>query len=204
MHGLTVPAGIVAVVRAATAAEALTIGTGLARAGVGTIEITLTVPGAVEVIAELSRDPALRVGAGTVLDAAAVSRVAAAGATFVVAPDTDPDVLAAAHAHALPAVPGALTPTEIRYAAKLGADAVKVFPVGAVGGAAYVRAVREPLPDIPLVVSGGIGLDDVAGHFAAGAHAVCLGGALIDRAAAAADDVDAVTAHAHRALSHLP
>lgn len=202
-HVLTAPAGIVAVVRAPTAREALTIGLGLARGGVGTIEITLTVPGAVEVIAELSRDPAVLVGAGTVLDAAAVAAVAGAGAAFVVAPDTDPLVLDAARAHGLPMVPGALTPTEIRRAWVLGAAAVKVFPVGSVGGPAYVRAVREPLPDVPLVVSGGISLAAVADHLAAGVRAVCLGSALIDRTAAAAGDTDAVAEHARAALAEL-
>lgn len=200
---LTAPAGVVAVVRAPTAREALTIGLGLARGGVGTIEITLTVPGAVAVIAELSRDPAVLVGAGTVLDAAAVAAVAAAGAAFVVAPDTDPLVVAAARAHGLPVVPGALTPTEIRRAWALGADAVKVFPVGSVGGPGYVRAVREPLPDVPLVVSGGIALTAVGDYLAAGVRAVCLGSALIDRAAAAAGDTDAVADHARAALAQL-
>jgi len=198
-----VPAGIIAVIRAPSAAEALTIGRGLVAGGVGTLELTLTVPDAVEVIDQLVRDGGARVGAGTVLSPASVTAVGEVGASFVVAPDTDPAVLEAAVARGLVTIPGALTPTEIRRAFLYGATAVKVFPVAAAGGPGYIRAVREPLPDIGLVVSGGISLDDVADYLTAGARAVCLGGALIDRRAAAAGDIDGVAEHCRRALRHL-
>ena len=118
-------------------------------------------------------------------------------------PVTDPAVLARAHDRGVPYVGGALTPTEVLASMRAGSDAVKLFPVGSVGGAGYLRALREPLPGLRAVVSGGIAAAEVPGYLAAGAHAVCLGGALIDRAAADRGDVDAVAAHTRRVLDEI-
>ena len=206
--GPAVPAGVIAVVRAATAAEARTIVHGLVRAAVPAIELTLTVPEALTILAEAARMVARPgsqtvLGAGTVLDRRACGDAIAAGARFVVSPVTDPPVLEQAHRDGVPYVGGALTPTEVLASMRAGADAVKLFPVGSVGGAAYLRALREPLPALRAVVSGGIGAADAQGYLAAGAHAVCLGGALIDRAAAGRGDVEAVAARARQGLAQV-
>jgi 2-dehydro-3-deoxyphosphogluconate aldolase/(4S)-4-hydroxy-2-oxoglutarate aldolase len=124
-----------------------------------------------------------------------------AGASFIVSPVLDEGVLAAAARCAIPAIPGALTPNEILQAHRAGAAAVKVFPIGSVGGVAYIRSINEPFTDIPLVVSGGIQIADVSAYLAAGCRAVCLGGALIDRAAAKAGDIGTVTAYARAILA---
>ena len=201
-----VPGGVIAVVRAASAAEARTVVSGLARAGVAAVELTMTVPDAVEIIAELAGSDAMSgtvLGAGTVLDPAEAGACARAGARFLVSPVTDAAVLAAAHRCGIPYVGGALTPTEVLASMRADADAVKLFPVGSVGGAGYLRALREPLPGLRAVVSGGIAAGEVGDYLAAGAHAVCLGGALIDREAARRGDVDAVTAWARAALDRI-
>jgi 2-dehydro-3-deoxyphosphogluconate aldolase / (4S)-4-hydroxy-2-oxoglutarate aldolase len=202
----TVPAGVIAVVRAPDAAQARTIVRGLARAAVPAIELTMTVPDAVQIIAELAGSglgSGTVLGAGTVLDPASALACAEAGARFLVSPVTDADVLAEAHRCGVPYVGGVLTPTEVLASMRAGADAVKLFPVGSVGGAGYLRALREPLPGLRAVVSGGIAAGEVGGYLAAGAHAVCLGGALIDRDAARRGDVDAVAAWARAALERI-
>lgn len=207
-----VPAGVIAVVRAGSAAEARTIVRGLARAAVPAIELTMTVPEAVAIIAELAGEVGALaaglgsqtvLGAGTVLDPADAAACAAAGARFLVSPVTDVAVLGEAHRCGIPYVGGALTPTEVLASMRAGADAVKLFPVGSVGGAGYLRALREPLPGLRAVVSGGIAAGEVGGYLAAGAHAVCLGGALIDREAARRGDVDEVAAWARAALDRI-
>ncbi|MCU1493765.1 MAG: 2-dehydro-3-deoxyphosphogluconate aldolase [Acidimicrobiaceae bacterium] len=194
-----VPTGLIAVVRAASDAECRTIVRGLVDAGVEAIEITMTVPGAVSVLAELAGMSAA-IGAGTVLDVDACRDCADAGAAFIVSPVTDESVLDVAHANGIPYIGGALSPSEVVAGLRLGVDATKLFPVGSMGGAAYLRTLREPLPDIKAVVSGGIGVADIQSYVAAGAHAICMGGALIDRSAARAGDVETVAAHARKVL----
>jgi 2-dehydro-3-deoxyphosphogluconate aldolase/(4S)-4-hydroxy-2-oxoglutarate aldolase len=201
-----VPAGVIAVVRAPTAGQARAIVRGLILAAVPAVELTMTVPGAVRIITEFAASAlsgGTVLGAGTVLDPEACSACAEAGAAFIVSPVTDPAVLARAHDRGVPYVGGALTPTEVLASMRAGSDAVKLFPVGSVGGAGYLRALREPLPGLRAVVSGGIAAAEVPGYLAAGAHSVCLGGALIDRAAARRGDVDAVAAHARRVLDEI-
>lgn len=197
---LSVPDGVIAVVRAASAAECRTIVRGLIGAGVPAIELTMTVPDAVSLIGSFSGSV---VGAGTVLDPATCAACVSAGARFIVSPVTDLSVLDEAHRHGVPYVGGALTPTEVLASMRAGADAVKIFPIGAVGGAGYLRALREPLPGLRAVVSGGIAAGEVGGYRAAGAHAVCLGGALIDREAARNGDVGAVEAWARRVMHEI-
>ena len=192
-------------VRAATAAEARTIVRGLARAAMPAIELTMTVPDAVGIIAELAGEVGAGTvpGAGTVLDPADAEACAGAGAQFLVSPVTDAAVLEEAHRCGVPYVGGALTPIEVLASMRAGADAVKLFPVGSVGGAGYLRALREPLPGLQAVVSGGIAAGEVGGYLAAGAHAVCLRGALIDREAARLGDIAAVAAWARAALDRI-
>jgi 2-dehydro-3-deoxyphosphogluconate aldolase/(4S)-4-hydroxy-2-oxoglutarate aldolase len=177
------PAGVIAVVRAATPGECRTIVRGLVRAAVPAIELTMTVPDAVTIIGELADSGMASgtvLGAGTVLDPAACAACVAAGATFIVSPVTDPGVLEQAHRRGVPYIGGALTPTEVLASMRAGSDAIKLFPVGAVGGVDYLRALREPLPALRAVVSGGITAGEASGYLAAGAHAVAW-----DRAALA-------------------
>ncbi len=149
------------------------------RGGLRVLEITLTTPGALEAIRELSRDADLLVGSGTTLTVADVEAVAAAGGRFALSPVFDADVLAAARAHDLLAIPGAATPTEILAAHRAGAALVKVFPADALGGPLFLRRVRGPLPDVPLVPTGGPTADNLAEYFAAGAAAVGIGAEVV-------------------------
>lgn len=194
------PAGIIAVIRSASVEEAVTIGSALAEAGVRHLEITFTIPHAQDAIRELAETTDAQVGAGTVLTERQASDAADAGATFLVSPTLVPAVLHRAQELDLPAIAGALTPTEALTAATAGASAVKLFPVGSVGGASYVRALREVFPEITWVVSGGITTAEVAAYREAGCTGICLGGALISREALARGDHEALVAHAARAL----
>jgi 2-dehydro-3-deoxyphosphogluconate aldolase / (4S)-4-hydroxy-2-oxoglutarate aldolase len=196
-----IPRGVVAVIRTTDPRHALTLARGLAETQVAAIEVTLTVPGAIDVIAQLTAEGVMRVGAGTVRSAAQVESCVRAGAQFIVSPHTDPDIVAAALHHGVAVVPGALTPTEIAHALALDATAVKIFPVNSVGGLAYVQAVLEPLPEVRLVVSGGIAPADVPAYLAGGAWAACLGSSLWERASVESGDVDAVYEFATKVLS---
>lgn len=189
--------GVVAVLRGVDADHAVETARALARGGVGAVEVTLDATGAVEALAAVrtALDDETLVGAGTVMDAAAASRAVGAGAEFVVAPHVDTAVVETANRYGVAAMPGAMTPTEAVRAAEAGADAVKVFPAATVGPA-HLRRLRGPLPQIPLVPTGGVDADNVDEFFAAGATAVGAGSALVDDAAVAASDWDAVEARA--------
>jgi 2-dehydro-3-deoxyphosphogluconate aldolase/(4S)-4-hydroxy-2-oxoglutarate aldolase len=183
-------AGIVPVIRADSEATALRIAEALIGAGLDVIEITMTVPNATGVMAALARQFGDRIvlGAGTVTSTTMAGDAADAGCAFLVTPCLALDVVAAAKARHMPVICGALTPTEIVAADRAGADLVKVFPASAVGGPAYIRAVRGPLPNIGLVATGGVGLDSVAAYFEAGVVALGVGGEMISRAAVASGD----------------
>ena len=177
--------GIVPVVRAASAAEALQAVEALRAGGLTVLEITLTVPDALQVIEQLARacgDDAV-VGAGSVRDAEAARACQAAGARFIVSPVFNPAVVAFCNKQKLAVIPGALTPTEIAAASDGGADLVKVFPVAALGGPGYVRSVKAPMPHIELVPTGGVTLENAAEFIRAGAAAVGVGSELVDRSA---------------------
>jgi 2-dehydro-3-deoxyphosphogluconate aldolase/(4S)-4-hydroxy-2-oxoglutarate aldolase len=182
--------GIVPVIRADSEATALRIAEALIGAGLDVIEITMTVPNATGVMAALARQFGDRIvlGAGTVTSTTMAGDAADAGCAFLVTPCLALDVVAAARARHMPVICGALTPTEIVAADRAGADLVKVFPASAVGGPAYIRAVRGPLPNIGLVATGGVGLDSVAAYFEAGVVALGVGGEMISRAAVASGD----------------
>lgn len=191
---------VVAVVRHGDRAVAEAIARACVDGGVRAVEITLTTPGAVELVAALADLPDVLLGAGTVRTPEDVRAVAAAGATFVVSPVTDRAVVAAALDVGVEVVPGAFSPTEVAEAAAIGATMVKVFPAGVLG-TSFVRGVATVLPEVPLLVSGGIGLDDVRSWRAAGAHAVAIGSDLV--AAHDAGGPDAVRAVAAR-LASIP
>lgn len=192
-------ARILAIIRGTDTAAAIAAGTALLQEGVRVVEVALTTPdalGAIEALRAAAPAGSL-VGAGTVLTTADVADVAAAGAQFVVTPAVVESIAEAAR-RGLPVAAGALTPTEAYTAVRMGASAVKLFPAS-VGGPAYLRAVRDPFPDIPFVAVGGVGRDDVPGYFRAGAIAVGLGGPLVGDAASGGD-LDALRA---RASSYL-
>ncbi len=171
---------IVPVVRATTTEDALRLADGLIEGGIDVLEITMTVPGAIDAIRALASRAGLLVGAGTVLDAATAERCVEAGARFVVSPALDVATVRACVAMGVVCAPGALTPTEIVAAHRAGGDVVKVFPCDALGGAAYLRSLRAPLPHIPLMPTGGATLETIGDFLAAGVVAVGVGSALVD------------------------
>jgi 2-dehydro-3-deoxyphosphogluconate aldolase/(4S)-4-hydroxy-2-oxoglutarate aldolase len=153
-------------------------------AGIPIVEITLTVPGALEVINSLAnRLPDMAVGAGTVLDEDLARRSVEAGARFLTSPGYVPEVMAYAKKVDVAALPGALTPTEIIAAWKAGADFVKIFPTGLVGGVEYLRALKVPLPQIPLIATGGVNQQTACEFIVAGATAIGVGGELLPKEA---------------------
>lgn len=197
--------GVVPVVRAQSGEEALAVADALRAGGVDVIELTLTVPGAVEVIRELCRrvgDSAL-VGAGTVLDAETARACMLAGARFVVTPALDEGTIACCRTYAVPVIAGALTPTEILRAWRAGADLVKVFPCNAVGGASYLRALKAPFPQIELVPTGGVSLETAGEFIAAGAAAVGAGADLVDLKKIRDGQAAAVSERARRYLEEV-
>ncbi|BEL04428.1 bifunctional 4-hydroxy-2-oxoglutarate aldolase/2-dehydro-3-deoxy-phosphogluconate aldolase [Actinoplanes sichuanensis] len=188
----------IAIIRARSSDRVPAVVETLAEAGLTAVELTLTTPGALDAITALagSLPAGIALGAGTVLDAAGATDAYRAGASFLITPAVLPAVLDQAGDLGVPVVCGALTPTEIIAAHTGGAHLVKVFPADAMGGPAYLRAVRGPLPDIPLVPTGGVAVDRAADYLRAGARAVALGGPLIGDAA---DDDGDLTALARRA-----
>jgi len=189
---------IVPVVRAGSADEALQAVDALLEGGIDVLEITMTVPGAVEVIRSLSErfgGQAL-IGAGTVLSPEDAAACVAAGARFLVSPGLDVATVRAAHAAGVPMMPGALTPTEVITAMRAGADMVKIFPASAVGGPKYLKALRGPLPDVKLLATGGVNATTAADYLAAGANALGVGAELVDMAALKAGDDAVITARA--------
>jgi 2-dehydro-3-deoxyphosphogluconate aldolase/(4S)-4-hydroxy-2-oxoglutarate aldolase len=173
--------GIVPVVRADTAERALLAAEAVRTGGIPIVEITMTVPGAIETIRRLAaeRGREMLIGAGTVLDAASAEACVAAGAQFLVTPGFDRDTVQFARQKDVVIMAGALTPTEIMAARKAGADFVKIFPCSNVGGAKYIKALRGPFPDVPLVPTGGVNLDTAAEFLKAGSAALGIGGELV-------------------------
>src|SRR5436305_10229143 len=162
--------GIIPVVRARSSDEALRYADAIRAGGIPILEITMTVPGAIDLIADLTRrlGEDTLVGAGTVLDAAGARACLDAGARFVVSPSLDVPTIEACRSLRVPVFPGALTPTEIVPAWKAGATAVKVFPAGAVGAAAYLKSVKAPLLQVELIPTGGVSLKTAGDFIAAG------------------------------------
>jgi 2-dehydro-3-deoxyphosphogluconate aldolase/(4S)-4-hydroxy-2-oxoglutarate aldolase len=171
-------------------------------AGIPVVEITMTTPGALDVIDDLAkRYPDMAVGAGTVLDEEAARLCVEAGARFLTSPGFIPEVVAYANKVNIVALPGALTPTEIIAAWKAGSDLVKIFPTGHIGGIQYVRALKVPLPQIPLIATGGVNQLTVSDFILAGATAIGLGGELLPREALHFRQTDRIHELAGRFLS---
>ena len=186
--------GIVPVIRASSAEEARFAADCVCKGGVPIVEITMTVPGALDVIRELVKAmPDVLVGAGTVMSEEALRKCAAAGAQFLVTPGFNAPTVAAARELDLLTMVGALTPSEIMAASASGADFVKVFPCGSIGGPKYLQALRGPFPQIPLVPTGGVTLETAADYIRAGASALGVGGEMIAKEALKARDRDALS-----------
>lgn len=172
--------GIVPVIRASSSQEARFAADAVCQGGIPIVEITMTVPGALEVISELAKTmPEVLVGAGTVLNKMMARQCADAGAQFLVTPGFDKATVVEAKKLGLLVMAGALTPTEVMAAWSSGADFVKVFPCGNVGGATYLKALKGPLPQVPLVPTGGVNLETATDYIRAGAAALGVGGELI-------------------------
>lgn len=197
-----VQTGIVPVVRASSGEEALGVIDAIRAGGIDIIELTMTVPGAVDIIRELARryGEEIVLGAGTVLDAETARTCMLAGARFVVSPIVDLGTIACCRTYSVPVMPGALTPTEIVGAWRAGAAMVKVFPCSAVGGAGYVKALKAPFPEIDLIPTGGVSLATVADFIHAGASALGAGADLVDLKRIRAGETAAVTEKARRYL----
>lgn len=179
--------GLVPVVRAASADEAFQAVEAIRAGGIPILEITLTVPGAVQIISALTSrlgDEAL-IGAGTVLDSETARQCIDAGAAFIVSPALDVETIETCRRLVVPVFPGALTPTEIVKAWRAGANAVKVFPANAVGGPAYLKSLKAPLPQVELLPTGGVSLQNAGEFIAAGALALGVGADLVKGDAAA-------------------
>lgn len=173
--------GIVPVIRASSVRKAIVAAEAICAGGIPLLEITMTVPGAFDAITELSKTLGREVliGAGTVLDAKTAGRCLDAGATFLVTPGLKLETVKFANDNDMVILAGALTPTEIITAWEAGSDFVKVFPCSSVGGASYIKALRAPLPQIPLVPTGGVNLNTAADFIRSGAAALGIGGELV-------------------------
>ena len=172
--------GIIPAIRVASAEEAHFAAEAVANAGIPIVEITLTVPDAVELISHLVRyHPDMMVGAGTVLDTETARKCLNAGASFLTAPGFDAKIVEFAAKEQVAVLPGALTPTEVVTAWKAGADYVKVFPCADVGGDRYIRALHRSLPQIPLIAAGGVNQQTATHYILAGATAIGVGTELI-------------------------
>jgi 2-dehydro-3-deoxyphosphogluconate aldolase/(4S)-4-hydroxy-2-oxoglutarate aldolase len=177
--------GIVPVIRASSAQKALLAADALRQGGIAVVEVTLTVPGAETVIESLRKSfgSDLLVGAGTVLDVEDAKRCLDSGAEFIVSPGFDRATVSFVKSQEVLTMAGALTPTEVIAAWKHGSDLVKVFPCSAVGGASYIKALKGPLPQIPLIPTGGVNLQTAADFIRAGSEALGIGGELVPAAA---------------------
>ncbi len=197
-------AGIVAVIRMKEPDKLRAVVDAIAEGGVRALEITMTVPGAVDLIRQIA--PTLPsgfiFGAGTVLDADTVARVVDAGAQFVVSPVFRRSVVETCRAHAVAALPGCFTPTEILDAWDAGADIVKIFPATALG-ASYVKDVRAPLPQVKLMPTGGVTVENAGDWIRAGAVAVGVGTSLLDTNAIAAGNFRVLRANAERMVVNV-
>ena len=191
--------GIVPVIRASSSQEARFAADAVCQGGIPIVEITMTVPGALEVISELAKTMReVLVGAGTVLNKMMARQCADAGAQFLVTPGFDKATVVEAKKLGLLVMAGALTPTKVMAAWSSGADFVKVFPCGNLGGATYLKALKGPLPQVPLVPTGGVNLETATDYIRAGAAALGVGGELILKDALKARKAEVISGLAAR------
>lgn len=188
--------GVVAVIRMSDSAKLTRVIRAVSDGGITAIEVTMTTPNALHVIEEVARaQTGVDIGVGSVLDAATARRAVDAGARYVVSPVFKPEIVSAGHALGVPVMPGAFSPTEIQAAWEAGADVVKVFPADIVG-MKFFRAVKAPMPHLQLMPTGGVSLTNAGDWIRAGACAVGVGSALLDKQAIAEGDFDRLTENA--------
>jgi 2-dehydro-3-deoxyphosphogluconate aldolase/(4S)-4-hydroxy-2-oxoglutarate aldolase len=197
-----VEVGIIPVVRAGSPQEARLAVEAVHAGGIPVVELTMTVPGAIGLIAEVAKASGseVLVGAGTVLDAETAERCIQAGAQFIVSPGFDLATVEHAKRAGIVVMAGALTPTEVIVAWKAGSDFVKIFPCGAVGGPKYLKALKAPLPQVPMVPTGGVNLETAGDFIRAGAEALGIGGELVSASALASGKTGEITQAARRYL----
>ena len=191
--------GLIPVIRARSPEIAVKVANATNEGGVNVVEISFVTPDALEAIRTVIRDLGGKVlaGAGTVLDAESARAAILAGAEFIVSPTLNRGVIEVCRRYSKISIPGALTPTEILTAWELGADIVKVFPAS-LGGPRYIRDLLEPLPQLRLLPTGGIGLENAGEFIKAGAVAIAVGGALVDRRAVEEGRFDIITENARK------
>ncbi|WP_101295575.1 bifunctional 4-hydroxy-2-oxoglutarate aldolase/2-dehydro-3-deoxy-phosphogluconate aldolase [Halegenticoccus soli] len=196
--------GVVAIVRGIDADDAVEVVRALAAGGIRTVEITADTPGVVEMLRAVDEEVGDEVllGVGTVLDAETARTAMLAGAEFVITPTLDEGVVEACNRYGTLVAPGVFTPTEALNAYAAGADVVKVFPAST-GGPAHVKSIKGPLPQIPVMPTGGVGLENVGAYVDAGADAVGVGSSLVDRQAIADRDFERLTETAERFLEAI-
>jgi len=187
--------GLVPVVRASSADEAMSVVEAIREGGVSVLEITMTVPGALGVMEQVARrfGSDVVLGAGTVLDGETARACILAGAQFVVSPALNPATIEVCRRYSIAVIPGALTPTEVLAAWTAGADVVKVFPCGALGGASYIKSLKAPLPHIEMIPTGGVSVKTAADFIKAGSLALGVGADLVDTKAMREGNARAVT-----------
>lgn len=203
VHDRIVEIGIVPVIRVASAREAHFAAQAVQQGGLPIVEVPMTVPGAIDVMRELLRASGddLLVGAGTVKSPDTASRCLDAGAQFLVTPGISFKTIELAVRANVVVMAGALTPTEIMMAWDAGSDFVKVFPCGSLGGPKYLKALRAPLPEIPLVPTGGVTLETAADYILAGAVALGVGGELIQNDALKSNRPEIISKNARRFIA---
>lgn len=193
--------GLVPVLRADSVDQALALAEAIAAGGVTVLEITMTVPGAIQVMRKLAETrPDILIGAGTVLDPETARMCILEGAQFVVSPALNLATVDMCHRYSIAVLPGALTPTEIVAAWQAGADVVKVFPASAMGGASYLKSIKAPLPQVELIPTGGVSLATAEEFLKAGAYALGVGADLVDAKAMTEGRAEAVTESARKYL----
>lgn len=194
---------VVAIVRLDSGEKLVKVAEALKAGGISAIEFTCTTPGALDMIKEASVhfSGEVLLGVGTVLDSETARAAILAGAEFVVTPTLNLDTLAVCKRYGKPAVAGAMTPSEMLTAWEGGADLIKIFPVGNIGGPGYIKAVLAPLPQLRLVPVGGVSADNAAQYLEAGAVAVAVGGNLVNKKAVASGDWGVITAEAQRLVA---
>jgi 2-dehydro-3-deoxyphosphogluconate aldolase/(4S)-4-hydroxy-2-oxoglutarate aldolase len=191
--------GLIPVLRASSVDTALTLAVAITDSGINVLEITMTIPGALQVIRKLLLErPNVLIGAGTVLDPETARICILEGAKFIVSPALNLKTIEVCQNHDIAIFPGALTPTEILTAWQAGADAIKVFPAGALGGPTYLASLKGPFPNIKLMPTGGVSLANAAEFLRAGAFALGVGSDLVNLKAIAAGKPEIITETAHK------
>ena len=194
--------GIVPALRLSSAEDARFAAEVVSGAGIPIVEITMTVPGAIEVISDLARhNPDLIMGAGTVFDVETARRCVDAGASFLTSTGLDLEMVEFAVKEDVVVIPGALTPTEVMMAWKAGPDFVKIFPCAQVGGAGYIKALKKPFPHVPLIAAGGVNQQTASDFIRAGAVAIGVGKDLIPLEAIQRRQPHRIQELAHRFLA---